>query len=316
MVTFQPPGFEQRVTETDLGVMTYYTQGATAPLVSPGLDSVSPPGDPIPDGPTPDGPTLVFLHSLGGGSSAYEWSKVYGALAADYAIIAPDLVGWGQSAHPVHSYQVEDYLAMITHLLEQVVGTPAIAIASSLTAGVVIRLAIQRPDLFRQLILVSPAGNDDFGRGYRYSLPALLAGTPGVDQGVYALGAANELAVTQFLRTFLFAQPDRITPQTIAAYLASTQQPNAQYSALASLRGDICFDLTRYMGQLTVPTTVLLGAESRLNPASQGQRLAALSPGVERVQVLPNLGVLPHVECPAVVVGWLRACLPRASGDF
>lgn len=99
MVTFQPPGFEQRVTETDLGVMAYYTQGATTSLGASGMYSVSPP-----DTPTPDGPTLVFLHSLGGGSSAYEWSKVYGALAADYAIIAPDLVGWGQSAHPVHSY--------------------------------------------------------------------------------------------------------------------------------------------------------------------------------------------------------------------
>ncbi|WP_008314312.1 alpha/beta fold hydrolase [Leptolyngbya sp. PCC 6406] len=305
MLNFQPPGFEQRVTETHLGIMTYYTQ--TVPVDNPA-------------------PTLVFLHSLGGGSSAYEWSKVYGALAADYAIIAPDLVGWGQSAHPAHSYQVEDYFKIITHLLETVlarsatgigVAAPtgldqpsrAIVIASSLTAGVVIRLAIQRPDLFQQLLLVSPAGNDDFGRGYRYTLPALLAGTPGLDQVVYGLGAANELAVTQFLATFLFAKADRITPETVAAYLASTLQPNAQYSALASLRGDICFDLARYMAQLTVPTRIILGAESRLNPARQGERLAALSTAVQSVQVLPDLGVLPHVEYPAVVVGLLRGYL-------
>ncbi len=297
MLNFQPPGFEQRVTETHLGIMAYYTQ--TVLVETPA-------------------PTLVFLHSLGGGSSAYEWSKVYGALAADYTIIAPDLVGWGQSAHPAHSYQVEDYFKIITHLLETVVAGPAMAndrpsraivIASSLTAGVVIRLAIQRPDLFQELLLVSPAGNDDFGRGYRYTLPALLAGTPGLDQVVYGLGAANELAVTQFLSTFLFAKADRITPETVAAYLASTQQPNAQYSALASLRGDICFDLARYMAQLTVPTRIILGAESRLNPAHQGERLAALSTAVQSVQVLPDLGVLPHVEYPAVVVGLLRGHL-------
>jgi len=28
--------------------------------------------------------TLVFLHGFGGGSSAYEWSKVYPAFAAEY----------------------------------------------------------------------------------------------------------------------------------------------------------------------------------------------------------------------------------------
>ena len=187
---------------------------------------------------------------------------------------------------------------------------PAIAIASSLTAGVVIRLAIQRPDLFQKLLLVSPAGNDDFGRGYRYSLPALLAGTPGLDQVVYTLGAANELAVTQFLSTFLFADPRRITPTTVAAYLAGTQRPQARYAALASLRGDICFDLARYMGQLKVPTVMILGEKSRFNPPSQGQRLAALSQAVEQVHVLPGVGVLPQVEYPAAVVGLLRAYLP------
>jgi len=40
---------------------------------------------------------------------------------------------------------------------------------------VMVRLAIQRPDLCQGLFLVSPAGNSDFGRDYRLSLPALLA---------------------------------------------------------------------------------------------------------------------------------------------
>jgi pimeloyl-ACP methyl ester carboxylesterase len=259
--------------------------------------------------PSPQSPTLVFLHSLGGGSSAYEWSQVYGALAADYPIVAPDLVGWGQSAHPIHTYQVVDYCHIIAHLLETVVTGPRVVMASSLTAGVVIRLATQRPDLFQRLILVSPSGNDDFGKGYRYTLPALLAGTPGLDQLIYTLGAANETAVRQFLTTFLFAHPERLSATTVAAYLAGTQQPQARYSALASLRGDICLDLSRYLGQLTVPTQFLWGEKSRFSPPQQGKRLAALSPAIAPIQVLPDVGVLPQVEYPALVVGVLRAHL-------
>lgn len=292
MLQFQPAGFEQRVLETSLGIMAYYTQAAS---VWPDAESQ---------------PAVVFLHSLGGGSSAYEWSQVYGAIAADYRVIAPDLIGWGQSAHPAREYCVADYCQVIGQLLEAVTQPPALVAATSLTAGVTIRLAAQRPDLFRALFLVSPSGNDDFGQGYRFSLPAQLAATPGLNQLIYALGAANEAAVTQFLSNFLFADPSRIPPELVQAYLTGTQQPNAEYSALASLKGDICFDLARYIGQLTTPTVFVLGEASRFSRPEFGKRLAQLNPhAVQQVHVLPELGVLPHVELPAVVVGFLRAFL-------
>ena len=296
MLTFQPPGFAQKVLETPLGVMAYYTQTVG------GLWD-------MPDS-SPDRGTLICLHSLGGGSSAYEWSKVYGALAADYRIIAPDLLGWGQSAHPQRSYSAEDYCEMIACLIEAIAGTPAVVAATSLTAGVVVQLAIKRPELLKALFLVSPSGNDDFGADYAYSLPAVLAGTPVIDRLVYQLGAANEAAVTQFLVNFLFAYPDRITAEIVNAYTACTQQPNAEYSALSSLKGDVCFDLTRYIGQLTVPTTLVVGEAAWFNRPDKTKRLAALNrQAIQAVHVVPEVGVLPHVEAPAVVVGLLRAFL-------
>ncbi len=225
-------------------------------------------------------------------------------------MIAPDLIGWGQSTHPARSYTVEDYFAMITHLLEAVAQPPTVVVATSLTAGVVIRLAGQRPELFKRLFLVSPSGNSDFGRDYRASLPALLASTPGVDKVLYQVGAANEVAVRSFLSTFLFADPGRITPDIVQAYLTCTQQPNAEFAALASLNGDISFDLSRYIGQLQTPTTVVLGSGSRFTAPATVRRLASLNPrAVERVVEIPDSGVLPHLEHPAVVVGLLRQFL-------
>jgi len=301
MLKFLPPGFEQRVTETSFGIMVYYTQ------MPGGLWE-------IPES-VPNQGALVCLHSLGGGSSAYEWSKIYGALAADYRIIAPDLIGWGQSAHPVRDYCPEDYCEIIAHLIEQVSGAPAVVAATSLTAGVVVRLAIQRPELFKALFLVSPSGNDDFGVGYALTPPAILAGMPILDRLIYQLGAANEAAVTQFLTNFLFAHPERITPEIVQAYTNCTQQLNAEYSALASLKGDICFDLTRYISQLTVPTTMVVGEKARFNRPGKTQRLAAMNPkAIRTVHVVPDVGVLPHVEEAAIVVGLLRAFLREVSG--
>lgn len=288
MLQFQPPGFVQQALATNLGVMAYYTC-------------------PNPKADASVRPSLVFLHSLGGGSSAFEWSKVYATFGNSHRVIAPDLIGWGQSTHPVRNYQVSDYLYVITHLLEALAEPPAFVVATSLTAGVVIRLAIQRPDLFKGLFLVSPLGNGDFGRDYRLSLPALLAGTPGLDTLIYQLGAANELAVRSFLSTFLFADASRITEEIVQAYLTCTQQPNAQYAALASLNGTISFDLSRYIGQLQTPTTIVLGEKSRFTPPAITRRLASLNPkAIRAIHEIPNAGVLPHLERPAAVIDLLR----------
>ncbi|WP_143874125.1 alpha/beta fold hydrolase, partial [Nostoc sp. 'Peltigera malacea cyanobiont' DB3992] len=147
---FQPLGFEQRSIDTSLGRMVYYTAAG-----APWEDDV-----PAKD----DRETLVFLHGFGGGSSAYEWSKVYPAFAAEYRVIAPDLLGWGRSEHPARSYNIDDYLTTIREFFEQTCTGPVTAIASSLTAAFTIRVAADRPDLFKSLILTTPAGLSDFAK--------------------------------------------------------------------------------------------------------------------------------------------------------
>ncbi len=146
---FQPLGFEQRSIITSLGRIVYYTANGAL-----WQDDVSAKGD---------RETLVFLHGFGGGSSSYEWSKVYPAFAAEYRVIAPDLLGWGRSEHPVRNYTIEDYLTTIREFLEQTCTGPVTVIASSLTAALTIRVAIAHPNLFKSLILTTPAGLSDFG---------------------------------------------------------------------------------------------------------------------------------------------------------
>jgi len=259
-------------------------------------------------------PSLVFLHSLGGGSSAYEWSKVYPAFAASHRVLAPDLIGWGQSAHPVKDYQVDDYLTMLAEFIQQVAQPPVPVVASSLTAGLIIRLAIQQPELFQTLFLVGPSGLNDFGLDYGRGLAARVAGVPLLDRLIYTLGAANELAVRNFLQQFLFADQKRISVELVAAYVASAQQPNAEYAALASLRGDLCFDLALYIAQLTVPTMIVWGEQSKFTGVKIGRQLAGLNPqAIKTFQPLSDVGVLPHLELPGVVIGLLQRYLRLSS---
>ena len=291
MLAFQPAGFTQATLNTPLGQMVYsYPDSCFWPDTGH------------------DRPPLLFLHSLGGGSSAYEWSQVFPAFGATHRVIAPDLIGWGESSHPIRSYTPQDYLDQIRCLLEQVAGEPAWVVASSLTAALTIRLATQAPQLFKGLFLISPSGYRDFGEGYDRQLAGQIIGLPFIDRLIYTIGAANELAVRNFLEQFLFAQASRLNAEIIAAYLASATQPNAEYAALASLKGDICFDLVPYMRELAVPTVLVWGADSRFKTPEQGQRLAKLNPEIIKAfQVISGTGVLPHLERPATVTGLLAA---------
>ncbi len=67
------------------------------------------------------------------------------------AVIAPDLIGWGESDHPARDYTTSDYWLMIAELL-RMLGTPVTVVASSLTAGIVVRLAIQQPPSFSAFV--------------------------------------------------------------------------------------------------------------------------------------------------------------------
>jgi len=302
-----PFGFRQRALVTSLGTMAYQVGDAAPWQDADQLDAST--GE---KGRSP----LIFLHGFGGGSSCYEWSLVYPAFASEYQVIAPDLLGWGASDHPERNYTVEDYLTSIKEFLDQVSSEPLTVVASSLTAALLVRLAIAEPDRFATLILTAPAALSDFGDDYQRSPIAQIASTPILDRLFYRGALATEGGIRNFLEQRQFAKADRVTQEMVNAYLASAQHPNAEYSALSFVRGDLCFDLAQYIGQLTVPTAILWGGSASFTPSSLAQRFAELNPGAIQIcQVIPDVGLTPQLEVPAVTIGLIRQCLATLANQ-
>ena len=290
---FQPLGFERCSVNTSLGRMIYYTNTG-----SPWQDEMTT---------ITEKETIVFLHGFGGGSSAYEWSKVYSAFAAEYHIIAPDLIGWGESEHPERNYQVEDYLTTIEEFLQQTCEGAVKVIASSLTAAFTIRVAISHPELFKSLILTTPAGLSDFGENYSRSFFAQLISTPILDKLIYSTGVATSGGIRSFLEQRQFADSNRVQEEVVEAYLESAKQANAEYAALSFVRGDLCFDLSQYIEKLTIPTAIIWGKKSQFTGPEIGQRLAAMNPQAIKIfQQLENVGLTPQLELPGVTISLIK----------
>ncbi len=293
---FQPLGFEQRSVITSVGKIAYYTNS-----LFPWQDDAAT---------NRELETLVFLHGFGGGSSAYEWSKVYPAFATEYRILAPDLLGWGRSDHPARNYSINDYLTMIQEFLQQTCNGPVTVIASSLTAAFTIRVAIANSQLFKSLILTTSAGLADFGQDYSQSFFAQLVGIPVVDRLLYSAGIATRGGIRSFLEQRQFAQPHRIYEEIVDAYLESAQQANAEYAALSFVRGDLTFDLSLYIQQLTTPTAIIWGQKSEFTGPEIGRRLAQMNPqAIQVFQEIEDVGLTPQLELPAVTIGLIRRFL-------
>lgn len=292
---FIPRGFGESSIPTRLGKICYYTAQ----------------GHPWNENASKE--TLVFLHGFGGGSSAYEWSKVYPAFAADYRILAPDLIGWGRSDHPARNYQAEDYIGTIVEFMEQTCPVPTTVIASSLTAAFTIRAAIERPELFKSLIVTTASGLSEFGQDYRRSGFAQFAQSvniPFVNQLLYGTGVANSFGIRSFLEQRQFANPARIYPEIVEAYLQSAQQNNAEYAALSFVRGDLCFDLSQYITKLTIPTGMIWGKGSEFTSPDVGRQLVEMNPqAIRHFYYLDDVGFTPQLEQPAVTIGLIRQLL-------
>ncbi len=86
-------------------------------------------------------------------------------------------------------------------------------------------------------------------------------------------------------------------------------------AALAFVRGDLCCDLSRFLPHLTVPTYIVWGEHAKLPPVAVGQRLAQLNPeAIRAFDVIPEVGLTPQLECPAVMIGLIERYLQELAG--
>ena len=118
------------------------------------------------------GPVIVLVHGIT--SSSATWDQVMPTLAEHYTVIAPDLLGHGQSAKPRGDYSLGAYASGIRDLLVALGQERATFIGHSLGGGVAMQLSYQFPELCERLALV-----DSGGLGREVSLLLRSATLPG-----------------------------------------------------------------------------------------------------------------------------------------
>lgn len=113
------------------------------------------------------GRPLVLLHSINAAASAYEVRPIFERYRGSRPVFALDLPGFGFSARTDRIYSVELYTNAILDFLSTHLDEPADVVALSLTSEFAARAALQAPERFHSLTMISPSG---FGQ--REGMPA------------------------------------------------------------------------------------------------------------------------------------------------
>src|SRR3954466_2126343 len=120
------------------------------------------------------GPLVVLIHGITGSSAT--WEDVIEPLAEHYTVVAPDLLGHGESAKPRGDYSLGAYASGTRDLGAAIGHDRATVVGHSLGGGVAMQMAYQFPERVERLVLVSSGG---LGREVHLLLRA--AALPGAD---------------------------------------------------------------------------------------------------------------------------------------
>ena len=102
------------------------------------------------------GPPVVLIHGMV--NSSRHWEEVALRLADRYTVIAPDLIGHGDSATPRGDYSLGAHAASIRDLLAVIGVDHATIVGHSLGGGVAMQFFYQFPQRTERLVLVSSGG--------------------------------------------------------------------------------------------------------------------------------------------------------------
>ena len=259
-----------------------------------------------------EGPLLVLIHGIT--SSSASWETVLPLLAERYTIVAPDLLGHGQSDKPAGDYSLGSHACLVRDLMLALGHRSGTIAGHSLGGGIAMQLAYQYPERCGRLVLMSSGG---IARDVHLLLRA--AAVPGSELWVAATSRAASrvgAALGRGLATIgLRASPD---VAEIARGYASLADPDRRAAFLATVRSVISSRGQRvdasdrlYLAA-GIPVLIIWGARDPIIPVHHAERAHEAIAG-SRLEIFAEVGHLPQLETPGRFVAVIERFLDETQ---
>ncbi|CAN5502381.1 alpha/beta fold hydrolase [soil metagenome] len=255
------------------------------------------------------GPAVVLVHGVAG--SCETWAGVMPALARHHTVVAPDLLGHGQSAKPRGDYSLGAYACGIRDLLAVLGVERATMVGHSLGGGVSMQLAYQFPELCERLVLVASGG-----LGKEVTPLLRLLSMPGAEY-IFPLVASRPVGD---LAENAGRLADRVAPSLgeacrIVARLADTRAQRAflhTVRAVIDQAGQRVSARDRLYLASAIPTLLVWGDRDRIIPVDHAYAAHELMPG-SRLVVVKGAGHFLPLERPELLLTLLEDFLATTT---
>lgn len=246
------------------------------------------------------GPALLLIHGVGDNSKA--WEPVHAKLAQRFTVIAPDLLGHGESDKPRADYSLAAFANGMRDLLAALGIDRVTVVGHSFGGGVAMQFAYQYPQLVDRIVLVSAGGvAQDVSVALRLAAMPMgaealrLLRAPGVMPAIRLLGRAvgGVLGSTKFGRDAADA----------VDLLEGFQDPAALSAFARTLRsvvdgrGQFVTMLDRSYLMQSVPLQIIWGEDDMTIPVDHAHRVHAAMPG-SRLEIFERSGHIPFHDHP------------------
>jgi pimeloyl-ACP methyl ester carboxylesterase len=246
------------------------------------------------------GPALLLIHGVGDNSTT--WNSVHAKLAQRFTVIAPDLLGHGESDKPRADYSLAAFANGMRDLLAALGIDRVTLVGHSLGGGIAAQFAYQYPHMVERLVLVSSGGvTKDVSIALR--MAALPMGSealaalrlPGVQPALQLAGRAAQTVFgsTKYGRDL----PDGLRLLGRLADPAALSAFSRTLRAVVDGRGQFVTMLDRSHLMPSVPKQIIWGEDDIVIPVSHARIAHAAMPG-SRLKIFEGSGHMPFRDHP------------------
>jgi pimeloyl-ACP methyl ester carboxylesterase len=252
------------------------------------------------------GEVLLLVHGMGGSSNT--WSGVIPLLAEKYRVIAPDLLGHGESDKPRGDYSVGAFAVLLRDLLDALDIPRVTVIGHSLGGGIAMQFAHQHRQYCKRIVLISSGGfGDDVGRALR------LLSLPGSELVLPVIASRPAVLAGNALRA-LMGSSDRFKARPSLSNRDNRQAFLRTLRSVVDFRGQAVSALNRLCFHEVLPALIISGDQDGVIPVEHAHAAHRTLPN-SRLHIISGVQHHPPTERPETVARMIDDFVATTAAD-
>ncbi|GAA3097430.1 alpha/beta fold hydrolase [Streptomyces rectiviolaceus] len=241
---------------------------------------------------TGQGEPVVLIQGTGGGRTVWQLHQVPALTAAGHRVITFDNRGIPPTSECPEGFTLQDMVGDVAGLIERLGIGPCRVVGTSMGAFIAQELALARPELVRQAVLMATRGRTD----------AMRARLTRAEIELHDSGVRLPTPYAAVLRALKSLSPRTLNDDREMADwldLFELSQPAGPGQRAQMEVSNLDDRLAAYRG-IRVPTLVMSFADDLITPPHLGREVADAIPGAE-FTLVPDCGHYGYLEDPAAV---------------